>query len=502
MRRMILHKILHNSFYSIVIIVFTIIMSESLQAVTPPTSTYLSNISAGLETPARVAIGHDGKIYVTDPLKDRIQVYTPAGSLKYTVENFNGKPVSIAVDANGSIYVGDGRTKSVMVFDSNWQYVRKLGNGDGEFGTAGDIAVSGSTGKIYVVDSAGDVVKIYNSDGTFNASIGSRGSASGQFKFPTGITVDDTNSEIWVADQANYRVQLFSLEGVYKSEIIISDSKIQGLTVDSLGRLYVVDTFQGTVYVYDRNGVRLSTVGSFGERAGELFTPIDTTIDSNNRLFITSSNSNNKVVIYGIDNYTIPVDIYALTVSKSGAGSGTVVSSPAGVICGSSCGASYEAGTPVSLSATAAADSVFSGWSGACSGTGGCAISIDGDKGVTATFALETTPPALTLNQPQPSVLTPPNGKMIAVLVSGTVSDAQSGLKSVSYAVADEYNQYNSTGSITQNSDGSFSFSVSLQASVNRKDSDGKRIYTITITAADNANNTSKGSVTVTVPRK
>ena len=89
----------------------------------------------------------------------------------------------------------------------------------------------------------------------------------------------------------------------------------------------------------------------------------------------------------------------------------------------------------------------------------------------------------------------------MAVAVSGKVTDSQSGLKTVSYAVDDEYNKYDSTGPVTTNSDGSFTFTVNLEASRNSKDVDG-RIYTITVTAADNADNTSKGSVRVAVPRK
>lgn len=497
MVRNILYKIFR---YSVIIVLVTLVAPISLLAVNPPTSTYLSTISDGLSSPTRIAVGPDGNIYVTDPLKDRVLVYSPAGRWKYSAENFQGKPVSIAVDGAGNVYIGDDRTKSVMVFDSSWAYLRKLGSGNGEFSLPGDIAISSSTGRIYVTDSKNNAVKIYNADGSLYMSFGSLGTGSGQFEFPTGIAIDDVNGEVWVSDQFNNRVQVFDLDGNYRSAIG-SSQRIQGITVDSLGRIYVVDSFQGLVYVYDRNGIQLSSVGSWGAGTDQLSIPSDAVIDSNNRLLISSSNSS-ALVVYGIDNYTIPVDIYALTVSKSGAGSGAVVSSPAGIICGSSCSASYEAGTSVSLAATAAADSVFSGWSGACSGTGGCAISINGDKAVTATFAIETTPPVLTLNQPQPSVLTPPNGKMMSVLVSGTVSDAQSGLKTVSYAVADEYNQFNSTGSITQNSDGSFSFTVSLQAAVSKKDPDGKRTYTISVTAIDNANNTSKGSVTVTVPRK
>ncbi len=80
------------------------------------------------------------------------------------------------------------------------------------------------------------------------------------------------------------------------------------------------------------------------------------------------------------------VQKYKLTVSKSGTGSGTVASTPAGINCGTDCEQAYDPNTGVSLTATPAAGSAFSGWSGACSGTGGCSVTMDGDKTVVATF--------------------------------------------------------------------------------------------------------------------
>jgi hypothetical protein len=77
---------------------------------------------------------------------------------------------------------------------------------------------------------------------------------------------------------------------------------------------------------------------------------------------------------------------FALTLTKAGSGSGTVSSNPAGVSCGSDCSEDYTAGTVVSLTATPAADSVFAGWSGACSGTGACMVTVNADSAVTASF--------------------------------------------------------------------------------------------------------------------
>jgi len=91
---------------------------------------------------------------------------------------------------------------------------------------------------------------------------------------------------------------------------------------------------------------------------------------------------------------TFGVPSFALTVSKAGAGSGTVTSTPPGITCGTTCAWSYPSGTVVTLTATPAADSTFAGWSGGCSGTGTCTKTLSAATAVTATFELTITPTA------------------------------------------------------------------------------------------------------------
>lgn len=86
-------------------------------------------------------------------------------------------------------------------------------------------------------------------------------------------------------------------------------------------------------------------------------------------------------------NYTqAPATSFVLTVNKAGTGGGTVTSSPAGINCGATCSAPFSSGASVILSPVADTGSTFAGWSGACSGTGTCSVTMDAAKSVTATF--------------------------------------------------------------------------------------------------------------------
>jgi photosystem II stability/assembly factor-like uncharacterized protein len=122
---------------------------------------------------------------------------------------------------------------------------------------------------------------------------------------------------------------------------------------------------------------------------------------------ISSGLTNTNVIALAIDPLT-PSIIYAgtwgggvfksspaegppsLHISKSGTGDGSVTSNPSGIDCGSTCTGTYNQGTSVTLTATPSSGSVFAGWSGACSGTGDCVVTMDSHKSVTATFNLQT----------------------------------------------------------------------------------------------------------------
>jgi hypothetical protein len=85
-----------------------------------------------------------------------------------------------------------------------------------------------------------------------------------------------------------------------------------------------------------------------------------------------------------------PVTTYLLSVSKTGTGSGTVTSDIGGINCGATCSASYASGATVTLAAAAASNSTFTGWSGACTGTASCVVSMSAARSVVAGFALNT----------------------------------------------------------------------------------------------------------------
>jgi Bacterial Ig domain/Divergent InlB B-repeat domain/RTX calcium-binding nonapeptide repeat (4 copies) len=116
----------------------------------------------------------------------------------------------------------------------------------------------------------------------------------------------------------------------------------------------------------------------------------------------------------GTVNVTVaPVDEPRQTLTVTRIGNARITSSPAGIDCGEVCSAEFELGTIVTLTATPDPGWTFSGWAGACDGSAGCVVTVDGGKSVTASFALPAPTPGQDVNA------TPIAGNVL-VKVAGT----------------------------------------------------------------------------------
>ncbi len=116
------------------------------------------------------------------------------------------------------------------------------------------------------------------------------------------------------------------------------------------------------------------------------------------------------------------------------------------------------------------------------------------------TVQIDKTSPVITASA-NPSVLWPPNGKMVNVTVSGTIMDATSGVNpnSATFAVVDTYGTVQPSGNVAVSGNGSYSFTVALEARRSGNEQNG-RTFTITVIVQDNAGNQSSALTAVVVP--
>jgi hypothetical protein len=146
---------------------------------------------------------------------------------------------------------------------------------------------------------------------------------------------------------------------------------------------------------------------------------------------------------------------------------------------------------PTVLSAEGAGQSV----SGTC-------VDVAGNSATSTVSGIniDKTPPVVTASA-NPATLWPPNGKMVTVTVSGTMSDNLSGINpsTPAFAVQDSYGLVQQSGPVSLTPNGTYSFTISLEARREGPDKNG-RLYTIVVSAQDNAGNASSATTTVVVP--
>ncbi|HET7442846.1 MAG TPA: hypothetical protein VFJ47_16210 [Terriglobales bacterium] len=99
-----------------------------------------------------------------------------------------------------------------------------------------------------------------------------------------------------------------------------------------------------------------------------------------------SGDVNCPLADFAIDTINLNVTVLPLSVTLAGTGTGSVTSSPAGIVCPTTCTRNFPLGSAVTLTAKPSSGSTFVGWSGACSGTTACSVTMSTAKSVTATF--------------------------------------------------------------------------------------------------------------------
>ncbi len=269
----------------------------------PDLYSWVRSISEGLKAPTALAVDGLGNVYVAESVNNRLLRYDRDGHRSGKIMGLE-RPVSVAISPEGNILVGNAGKGTVEVYDRNFKPLFKLGAGDGEFLLPGGIAVD-EAGRIYVADSKRDIIKVYNSEGSFNTSIGG-------FHFPTSITINRRSGEILVCDSpvvqflegptGTARVQVFDADGHLKrsfGDFGQGEGKLMramGTAVDSSGRIYVSDSYQNVVRVFDPEGHALGAIYATGN---PLRTPMGMAISRTDHLYVSSLNTG-KVEVFKI----------------------------------------------------------------------------------------------------------------------------------------------------------------------------------------------------------
>ncbi len=173
-----------------------------------------------LPRPVAVAFDVPGNIYVLDQRRARIVVFSRATGLPFKTIGSQGSgpgqmldPSAIALDGAGNIYVADTGNDRIVRFTGAGNYLGALTSlGRGVRG----VAVTPDGSRIYAT--IGNFIRILAPDGSELDSFGGTGRALGKLNTPAQITLDQAGN-VWVADRGNNRVQQFGPDGAAAGDV-------------------------------------------------------------------------------------------------------------------------------------------------------------------------------------------------------------------------------------------------------------------------------------------
>jgi len=204
-------------------------------------------------------------------------------------------------------------------------------------------------------------------------------------------------------DSQTFTISPDTANGYYVADVLVDGKSVGAVTQYPLNNITANHTITAIFSNASSHVIRAS-VGSggsitpYGDKSVNLYTSQTFTIIPNDGYHVidvlVDGASVGRVTTYTFSNVTSDHSIsasfsntYTLTILKSGDNAGTVTSDIGGIDCGANCTAAYAPGTMVTLTATPDANSTFTGWSGACTGTDKtCTVTMDADKIINAIF--------------------------------------------------------------------------------------------------------------------
>jgi len=249
--------------------------------------------------PYGMAIDSKGQVYVADQRVGAIFIFNPQTHETQLIRNgfeahfgwLNG----LAIDDDDRLFVSDGKLHRVIVFNPKHEVEGQITEGlDDPVG----LAIDTTNRFLYVVDTQQDQVIVYDADSLkLLRRIGTGGknhflTTPGDFGAPQCVAVDQ-DGNVYVTDTLNNRVEIFDADGNFVSLFGKHGdgpgyfARPKGIAVDSDGHIWVADEMQDRLEVFNREGQLLAYVGSgeHSEQPGKFKTLLGVAIDKQNHVY-------------------------------------------------------------------------------------------------------------------------------------------------------------------------------------------------------------------------
>ena len=253
-----------------------------------------------LVRPYGVGVDTKGRVYIADEKVLAVFIWNPETGQVEMLKNGQQARfrliTGITLDDADQLFVSDSELRHVVVFDKEHKAVASISQG---MSSPAGMAVDNENRFLYVCDTDLDQVLVYDADPPYkllrkigHPSKNHELTTPGDFSRPTNVAVD-ADGNLYVTDTFNNRVEIFDADGNFISTFGKAGdgpgyfARPKGIAIDADGHIWVADAVQNRVQVFTREGQLLIWMGGSGLLPGQFNTAAGITIDKKNRVFTT-----------------------------------------------------------------------------------------------------------------------------------------------------------------------------------------------------------------------
>ena len=238
-----------------------------------------------------------GNLFVADQRVGAIFVFNTetrdASLIRNRFEATLGLPNAVAVDDDDRLFISDGKLHRVLILNPKHEVVDQIK--EGLVDPVG-LTIDTENRLLYVADTQLDQVVVFDADTLKKVrTIGTTGrnhelTTPGDFAGPTGVALDK-DGNLYVTDTMNNRVEIFDGDGKFISQFGQHCDSYgcfahpKGIALDSDGHIWVADPMLDLLQIFNRDGQLLAFVGGHGSLPGQFSSLVDVYIDKQNRVF-------------------------------------------------------------------------------------------------------------------------------------------------------------------------------------------------------------------------
>ncbi len=249
--------------------------------------------------PYGIAIDSQGSLYVADSKVGAIFIFNTdtrdVDLIKNSVQAHFVRIIGLAMDDNDRLFVSDPGLRHVLIFNKQHAAEDLISEGMVE---PGALAIDTQNRFLYVADVELDQILVYDADTLkLIRKMGTTGhkhelTTPGDFSRPAGVAVD-AEGNLYVADTWNDRIEIFDADGNFISTFGKPGdgpgyfARPKGVALDGDGHVWVADGMQDRVQVFTKEGQLLISYGGHGLQPGQFQGLVSIAIDKKNRVFTT-----------------------------------------------------------------------------------------------------------------------------------------------------------------------------------------------------------------------